>query len=173
MQEKREFANSNEKIDCYLSKSKDSSFACTSGRCGERSWRRVLKGQCYSSRQYVKIRIHSLISASIRVSLYFIPSTWMVGWFCCWIALYWSFIAFRTINSPHEEPSPGTSKLPESQLSHLTSHQVPFAMTICNLIQAEQSPWTWVVTRSSSHTPLLPASPGLSASPAPAMTAAS
>lgn len=58
----------------------------------------------------------------------------------------WSFTAFKTTNSPHEEPSAGICRLPGSQLSHLTSHQAPFANT-CYLIHEEQLPGPSVLSR--------------------------
>lgn len=64
-----------------------------------------------------KNRIHSLISTSITASLYFIPSMWMA-------LLLNGIMAFKFINSPHEEPSPGTSSLPESQSSNIVSSTI-------------------------------------------------
>lgn len=63
----------------------------------------------------------------------------------------WSFTAFKTINSPHEEPSAGISRSPESQLSHLTSRQVPFAK-MCYLIHEELLPGPSVLRLSAAHT---------------------
>lgn len=63
----------------------------------------------------------------------------------------WSFTTFKTINSPHEEPSADLSRSPESQPSHLTPGQVPFAK-MRYLIHEEQSPGPAVLRLMAVHT---------------------